>query len=57
MIKLIWVIVKGDNMKKLIATSTFTITLVSVSYATELKGSDYILTDVGTTYCYKRIDI
>ena len=44
-------------MKKLIATSTFIITLVSVSYATELKGSDYISTDVGTTYCYKRIDI
>ncbi|MFV9924402.1 MAG: hypothetical protein AB8U93_01165 [Francisella endosymbiont of Hyalomma scupense] len=27
-------------MKKLIATSTFITTLVSVSYATELKGSD-----------------
>ena len=34
-------------MKKLIATSTFIITLVSVSYATELEGNDYISTDVG----------
>ncbi|WP_268760864.1 hypothetical protein [Francisella tularensis] len=29
-------------MKKLIVTSTFITALVSVSYATELKGSDYI---------------
>ncbi|MFV9973200.1 MAG: hypothetical protein AB8V06_06930 [Francisella endosymbiont of Hyalomma asiaticum] len=43
-------------MKKLIATSTFIITLVSVSYATELKGSDCTSTDVGKTH-YKRIDI
>ncbi|MBK2128369.1 hypothetical protein IBD91_01685 [Francisella tularensis] len=43
-------------MKKLIVTSTFITALVSVSYATELKGSDYISTEVGSTYNYQRVN-
>ncbi|MDE5041570.1 hypothetical protein NAI77_10365, partial [Francisella tularensis subsp. holarctica] len=43
-------------MKKLIVTSTFITALVSVSYATELNGSDYISTEVGSTYNYKRVN-
>ncbi|MDE4988284.1 hypothetical protein NAI02_09495, partial [Francisella tularensis subsp. holarctica] len=36
-------------------TYTFITDLVSVSYATEIKGSEYISTEVGSSYNYQRV--
>lgn len=49
-------LVKGDSMKKLIFTSIAIMTLASTGYSSVLKGSDYISTDVGTTYNFERVD-
>lgn len=43
-------------MKKLIFTSIAIMTLASTGYSSVLKGSDYISTDVGTTYNFERVD-
>lgn len=47
---------KGDSMKKLILSSVAIMTLASTGYSSELKGSDYISTDVGTTYNFQHIE-
>lgn len=43
-------------MKKLIFTSATCIVLLSAGYSNDIKGSDYISTDAGSTYNYQRID-
>ncbi|ASG67056.1 hypothetical protein fh0823_21490 [Francisella halioticida] len=43
-------------MKKHIFIYTTIVVSISLGYSSELKGSDYILTQTGTTYTYQRID-
>lgn len=43
-------------MKKYIFISTVAIASISLGYSSELKGSDYISTQAGTTYNYQRIN-
>ena len=43
-------------MKKTLFTSITFLVLASAGYSSDLKGSDYISTEVGQTYTYKRIN-